>query len=847
MKMHMRPLSFLILCGLGGFFGMAYTAQAQDIQSAIQGSVDSLKVEGNTITVQGWAAARDSGQNVTSISIWLADTLVYEGRFAQTDRRDVAKKMGRNDWRKSGWQIHAELPKNHASGKFPIKVQAKLETGSIETLQLSPFVAKLIVDEAHQFSVDKISKTKVQLMQLTADKKLKARAVLILLLSMVCLVFLKADPLAGWLTGKSGYLITPPVLFSAALFVAFIGLLGLGVTGSSLGIGVKGTPFVQSDEINIWGQDQPIRSDEWLVGTPYNIAQHNHHPRLPIINKNVGTDGQNMLIVMGAPVAHISSIAKPITWGFFVFDLKRALSWYWYFPIFACLLALWGVLALILPGQWKFSFLISFWFCVSPFVAAWSNAPTNTVFFPSISLLAAVAILKSRSHSLPLVLGCILGISLSGFVLLLYPPWQVSLGYVFLALAIGIVVRDKLYRNLSTVKLISFGLAIVITGLILWSWWSDAHLAIQALSSTVYPGERILEVGGGMTLPNLLRGFTNLVTLYKIEGLYSNKSEIASFCYLLLPLAVLFVYRWHKKEIGAVEVAVAAVMLFILWFMLIGIPRDIAEFSLWGRVPAKRADIALGLSYIFLCGMLLSPRLSTIVGKDLNRGLALGASFIWAAVALNAVSNLNSDILIGFSPGIVTGLFLIFVAVGYWLTMGKYREFIAFNVLISLTTIVWFNPVNIAPKSITPSPAIVELTGYLTGSASKKRVLVLESYTPAMYLLASGIPVANGVFFIPQRSLWEKLDKEHMESKKYNRFQHLVFTGGVVDSNDNYRIDSPHGDTVRVTVDLERFDFRKTDADLVAAPVSENGLHKNESLSYVKSEKGYLWFRIVGT
>lgn len=43
-----------------------------------------------------------------------------------------------------------------------------------------------------------------------------------------------------------------------------------------------------------------------------------------------------MLVVgmTGVPVAHISAVAKPATWGFFLFDLRQALAWYWWFPFF---------------------------------------------------------------------------------------------------------------------------------------------------------------------------------------------------------------------------------------------------------------------------------------------------------------------------------------------------------------------------------------------------------------------------------------------------------------------------------------------------------------------------------
>ena len=676
-----------------------------------------------------------------------------------------------------------------------------------------------------------------------------ARVILIALFVLLCIVYFHADYLTNQIFYRVNYLIKPPVFFGLTLLLCFGVAISLGVTGSSLRIGIEATPFVQSDVTNVWGKDQPIRSDEWLVATPWAIAQYNHRPRFPVVNTNIGEDGQNMIVFQlpGVPVAHISLIAKPATWGFFLFDLKRALSWYWCFPIFACLFALWGVVTLLLPSDWKSSFLIALWFSVSPYVAAWSFWPAYAVFFPSLALLAAIAILRSHSKYLLLAWGCILGVALAGFVLVLYPPWQVSLAYVFLALIVGIVVRDKLYKNFNRIRMASYGIAIILAGLILWEWWSDAHLAIQTLLSTAYPGQRNAVVGGSVSLPDLLRGFTNLVTLHRLDDAYSNQCEIASFSYMLLPLVLLFVFRGYQKAIGAVEIGLAVAMGFILYFLLIGVPVKLAQFSLWGRVPPGRADIALGLSYIILSGILLSSSPRPIPNKMSIKVLTFMVAMLWAAVVLYSISHLHSSILSGFSPGVLAGLFFVVVAAGYWLALGKFREFICLNLALSVATIGPFNPINIAPHSVTATSSIIR--GFNEKKSShvvSQRILVLETQIPAMYLLASGLPVANGVFNYPQRSLWERLDINHTESNTYNRYQHLIFSGGVVEKTDKYRIELLSPVVVRVVIDLERFDFCKTGAGLLAAPQGEEGaLRKNATLTHIMNEKGWSWFQIM--
>lgn len=816
---------FLFLIGANS----AYPESGTPSKPVLQGHVDSLVMDDDKLIAQGWAGASNPGNKVISISIWLADTLVYEGDFEQFKRPDVVEAMGRNDWFKSGWRVSTVLPGNLKSGMYPVRVQARLDSGVSDTL---------FVGEPFYLSAHKSSKSTV-------------RVILIALFALLSTVYFQADFIAEGLFRTTGYSFKPPVIFGFVLFLSFWVFIVLGITGSSIKLGLKQTPFVQSHVANIWGKDQPVRSDEWLVLTPLAIAQYNHRPKFPVVNQNLGEDGQNMLIVgmVGVPVAHISSIAKPAIWGFFLFDLKRALSWYWCFPIFACLFALWGVVALLLPEDWRSSFLIALWFSLSPYVAAWSHWPAYTVFFPSLALLSAIAILKSHSKYLLPVWSCILGMSLAGFILVLYPPWQISLAYLFLALAMGIVVRDKLYRNFNKTKWAFYGIAIVIAGLILWKWWSDAHQAIRFMLATVYPGQRSAEVGGSVTLPDLLRGFTNIVSLHPDDSdtVYDFQCGIASFPYMLLPLIFLFVYRGYQRAIGAVEIALALSISFILYFMLAGIPVEVAQFSLWGRVLPERADIALGLSNIILCGMLLSSSQKPIPNIIPIKTSAFVVALIWAIVVLNSISYLPKDIRFGLSPGVLVGLFIVVAVGGYWLSLGKFREFIYLNLALSAATIWPFNPVNIAPHSIKAKSSIIGHPETGWDHVANQRILVLETQIPAMYLLSIDLPVSNGVFYYPQHSLWDRLDKNHTESNTYNRYQHLFFSGGVVENADNYRIESPQDDVVKVVVDLERFDFRKTGARLITAPQSDEcALRKNAVLVHIKNENGWSWFQITG-
>jgi hypothetical protein len=789
----------------------------------VQGYLDSSIVEGEKLVFQGWFGSVKPANNIVTITISLGDKIICDGRFERFERPDVVEATGRADWLKSGWRVKVDMP-NLKRGVYPVKVLARLDNG-----QSSPIFGSNSGVEKIFISGSEAQSSKIWMFWI----------IMISMIIMILMSYLKADYASDIIMKKTCYFVKPSVFFGSVLLLVFIILIVLGVTGSSFRLGLNQTPFVDADITKVLGNGQDIRSDEWLVFTPLAIAQYNHEPKFPIVNNNIGEDGQNMLLIgnAGAPVAHVSALAKPATWGFFMFDLKRALSWYWCFPIFGCLFALWGVVALILPGDWRSSFLISLMFCLSPYIAAWSNWPAYSVLFPSLSLNAAVSILNTSCKYRLVLFSCVLGVSLAGFVLVLYPPFQISLGYVFVALMCGIVIRDKFYFNFNKIKLLYYAFSMIVAALVLWAWWVDARFAIQTMLSTVYPGQRNLVVGGSVSLSELLRGFTNIVTMNKLDSPYSNKSEIGSFLYVFIPLLLLFFLRVFQKSINAVEISIFVIMMFILYFMLIGIPPAFAQLSLWGRVPPTRADLALGLSSIILSGVLIKKKSKPIPKTLLYKMLAFAFASLWAALVINRILFLNSTIVSSIPPSFIVLLFFFIIASGYWLATGRFKNFVGINLVLTSSIVIPFNPISIAPHKVNVTIPFVD--------ESNPRILVLETQVSAMLLLASGHHVVNGVFYYPQKSLWERLDKDSSQINTYNRYQHLIFTGGAVDNTEKSRIESPQADVVRVVVNLEAFDFNKAGADLLVAPTHDmDSLKKNKTLTHVYERDGWSWFNV---
>lgn len=809
------------------------TAAAVEEQSTSvpsgQGHIDSITYDSHRVTAQGWAATEQASRQITSIAILLDGKEVYAGPFEKPLRPDVADIFHRPQWLTSGWRISFEIPDDLKTGEYPVTALARTGSGESITLTSSPTTQKIYIYQDP--SNDK-----------TVVRNVKLIIGCSLLFLIIC--FINSSSITRRINHTFSTAISEPALFSSMVILVSLLYVGMGLTGSSLRHAQTAASFIEIDSTNIMGHDQPIRSDEWLVQTPFSIAQYNHEPRFPVVNKNVGEDGQNMMVtsMTSVPIAHITALAKPATWGFFLFDLRRALSWNWYFPIVGCFLALAFLLNRLSDEHWKHGFLFSGLFCCSPYVVAWSFWPAYTVFFPCMIFLCALQIIKTSSIYRLLPLGALLGLAIAGFAFILYPPWQVSVGYVFVALALGIVIRDRLYRRLTLPKALTYLLAAAIAGGLVTAWWLDASVAVQTMAQTVYPGQR-LTVGGNATLPLLLRGFTNIPTLQQLNSTMSNQSEISSFYYLLLPLFALVVIRAVQRKLTALEWSLTLVCALLLCYMFVGLPVDLAKYSLWGRSAPYRADLALGLASLILTLLLLTTKHQPHEATQTTRVIGWVVSTAWVYVVYRSLSRLDSTLTSGMPSNLMILILLITAALGYYLITSKFKPFITISLGLSLAATVSFHPVNIAPTEVRVR-SMPTATGSLASALEGKRVLVLESTTPAMLLIAAGKSVVNGINYFPQKTLWHRIDPEGRQRDIYNRYQHLAFVAAPSIA-ESYRLAVPHPDIVMVSLNLATFDFRLSGAQVVLAPDNDQaGLTENKTLSVSGAAAGWSWFTV---
>ena len=228
--------------------------------------------------------------------------------------------------------------------------------------------------------------------------------------------------------------------FTISLALIFSVLVSLGITGSSLGF-YKQLPG--SDELisfagerKLFGVYRGIRGDEFIAhGTATAM--------------NCGVEGRRYLTLHdnGAPVKHISMLGRPSVWGFFFLDLRRALSWYWFLPLF---LGLWGgkfLLDRLFPNQGMINALLSCSLVFSAYAGAWSFWPVNNVYGIFIAGGVVLEIFRSKRRITKFLLATVVGWMLYCSLMSLYMPRVIPALYLVAMVVLVHCHLNKLWKK----------------------------------------------------------------------------------------------------------------------------------------------------------------------------------------------------------------------------------------------------------------------------------------------------------------------------------------------------------------------------------------------------------------
>lgn len=538
----------------------------------------------------------------------------------------------------------------------------------------------------------------------------------------------------------------------------------------------------------IAGTPKSIRMDEWAVSTPLIMSQY--HNNFPLVNSAIG--GENPALVGYLPVHHFISVFRPDFLGFYFLNLEMGFAWWWQFKVIGSLLALTLLFLVLTKNNFWLSAFGAFWLVFSNGIAWWSFYLLPILLPGAILVIASIYIFYARNARTLLIAGPLFVWSFASFALALYPPYQVPLGYLLLAILIGFVFKelhkdwllDKLWAKIATFAL-SFG----VLGVVFYLYYVDAKPTIDVMANTVYPGKRS-ETGGTGFIANWFSEYYSWLsndTSFPKEWLNPCElSHFITFAPIIIPSLLLIYVRTRKVD--PLLIALSLFVLILLAWIEIGFPDWLAKLSLLSVSPTRRTQVPFGVGNVFLSVLYLNYiRRQTInVSGSVKVGgiLAVIGFMIYAAVLnLNdsngffKVHQLVLPTLFFMGLGI---LLVPFIRVRYKMTI--------FCIAILLALLPGFR-INPLAKSMSPitDNALYKAIRVLHEQEPAARWVVMGSQYVTYLVAATGVNQLSGVKNQPDFKTMHVLDPAMKRDSAYNRYAHTVYGS---------YIDPAHPDTV---------------------------------------------------
>lgn len=533
------------------------------------------------------------------------------------------------------------------------------------------------------------------------------------------------------------------------------------------------------------GTPKQIRMDDYAVGAPWILS--NAINGFPQENEAIGGLKTPLLTV---PAKHSIAIFKIGYWGFSLLDVERGYAWMYDSSPFILVVSAFLFFLLVSRNQYWLSLAGALTLLFSSGTVRWSFIPSGMIGYCCAAFVTAVYLLNERKPARVALFALLLIWIICSYALILYPPYQVPLAYLFGMAFAGYVInnRETIFPLKAIgVKLIALAGAVALAGFIVAGFFSDIQETLKAVTSTVYPGQRS-ETGGTGFIANW---YSEYYSWFFSDQVFPKSwlnicelSHYLNFAPVVLPLTVaLFILNRRIDWM----LAAAAVFVVFMWIWIeVGFPEGVAKLSLMNMVPTRRAQIPMGVG----CIVLLFLYLSAI--KDFYRqvpgwvnGLAIAGVILF--VVYTAYVNVNdSEGLIKpyqtFLPvvffSVLNGLLLFTIPVRY-----RTAIFCA-GILLFLFPNLKANPLS---KGLTPitDNAFYKSVRQLVEQDPEARWLVNGSQFVSYMVTATGAKQITGVKYIPDRKhIFSVLDPQMKRDSAYNRYAHVTYQS-YIDGRDS--------------------------------------------------------------
>ncbi len=531
----------------------------------------------------------------------------------------------------------------------------------------------------------------------------------------------------------------------------------------------------------ILGYARSIRTDEWATSTTYILSQSKAENPFQYFSDVLRGTKTDMFSVSNSPVLDILMLGRPFQIGFLLFGNDMGLSFYWYIRLVAMLLGSYE-LCLILTKRNKkvslcgmlvitFSAAVQWWYCM------------DTLIWGQIVIVLIDKFMntdKKRNKYL-----CALGLLVAGlsYVFVFYPAWQLSFGYLFLAMVVWLLIKNIKYGSykFTVHDVIVIVVTLLCIALLLGRWYMLSKDTLAAEMNTDYPGER-QEIGGGA-----LNNYSYFYNIFFPKYEFINPCEFASMLsFFPIPMILGLIYVLRNKKDLHFWIPMLVVAGFLSIWCVYGFPAWLANLTKMSMTTAGRASIPLGTTCIYMLIYLMGnfEEGDKLLNKKLTYWLAPIATLF---IAYQAYSTIRyKDIfpyLDKFKMLVSSEIFLVAIFGILNINNKKIKNYTIYGLIaIALITGLTVNPVVSTTNIYYTKPVAIKMNEIK--SQEPDAIWVVNDYDTEGnggwhlndYPVASGIKVLNSTAVYPNIELFETLlgEEKAKETRTiYNRYAHI--------------------------------------------------------------------------
>ncbi len=632
------------------------------------------------------------------------------------------------------------------------------------------------------------------------------------------------------------------VLIFPLIIVCLVALLTiLKISGTSVGMYYEKLYGDGKDSSLIFNHPRSIRSDEWGVNTPYVVSQAQEG--FPTTNTSPG-NGQDVAFTFDVPTADWSALFKLHNAPFFVLPIENAFALKWWLLAALVMLASYAFVLTLLPKRYLLASLISVGVFLSPFIHWWyQSGSILPITYGLLIATLAIYIFKAKqniSHlKITLAVGA-LTYALTCFAFLLYIPFILPIALVVGVFLLGFFLNeqrdDKLPWKVLRKKIVYIVLPVIIAAGLSAVFLKTHTVVLEALSQSVYPGQRTIP-SGGFTLQQLFGGYFNMQLQDDSRAVHYdfNQSEASSFILIFPFLVPFFMYLWYTtKKIDWRALLLGVLFLLFCLRLFVPFAEPLFNLLLLNRVPHNRLLIGIGVLNLLLL-IVAAEQLIRFKKKIPELLVRISVAGTFAGVTL--VGFLLKSSYDGYLESIpkiilVSGV----VAVIVWLLLKK-RFTSAFLTLaiLSFVSVVAVNPLYRGLGVLTHSSIMTNIKD-LDDHKSKwiigDNVAFLETF-PAV----AGAKSLSGVYAYPQLDIWKSLGTDLDTRAVYNRYAHVFFSIESINKPEIAQgayFDPPALDAFRVHADACSLFLREQHVRyiLVSQPIDSTCVAKITEIKY---------------